>query len=248
MITQSNITEISTREQTPEINVAREYLQHLFLRALYKNEGADRFLFKGGTAIRIVYQGSRYSEDLDFSIPRIGKQEIEGVLTETLDRLEEEGVTKNLEIRDAAETSGGYLAIIQLDILGYKVEIKSNLQIKDDPSRLVPETHIITNPLFLPAYSLVALKGELIVKEKIQALIERFKPRDVFDAYYFSRHPQLRQYLPHDRPTLDLIYKALDRVSDHDLEADLKPVLPRNYQSIIKQLKSTVRTAFDIPG
>jgi len=245
MINLANITEIATREQTSEINIAREYLQHLFLRELYKREGADRFLFKGGTAIRIVYQGSRYSEDLDFSIPRMSKKEIEDILEGTFASIGQEGITTNLDIQEATETTGGYLAIIQLDILGYKVEIMSNMQMKDDAAWLVPETHVITNP-FLPAYSLTALRGELIVKEKINALIERHKPRDVFDAYFFARHAQLRQYLPHESETLARINKSLDQISDHDLEVDLKPFLPRNYQSIIKQLKSSVREELGI--
>lgn len=245
MISPANINELATREQTTEINIAREYLQHLFLRELYKRDGADRFLFKGGTAIRIVYQGSRYSEDLDFSIPRLNKQEVEDVLTGTFASLEREGITSNLEVQEALETSGGYLAIIQLDILGYKVEIKSNMQMKDDTAWLIPETHVIANQ-FLPAYSLVALKGELIVKEKINALIERFKPRDVFDAYFFLRHSELRQHLPRDPETLKRINKSLDEVSDRELEEDLKPFLPKNYQSIIKQLKVSVRTGLGI--
>ena len=245
MINLANITEIATREQTSEINIAREYLQHLFLRELYKREGADRFLFKGGTAIRIVYQGSRYSEDLDFSIPRMSEKEIEDILEGTFASIGREGITPNLDIQEATETTGGYLAIIQLDILGYKVEIMANMQMKDDAAWLVPETHVITNP-FLPAYSLTALRGELIVKEKINALIERHKPRDAFDAYFFARHAQLRQYLPHESETLARINKSLDLMSDHDLEVDLKPFLPRNYQSIIKQLKSSVREELGI--
>jgi len=246
MINQSNIQELATREQTSEINVAREYLQHLFLRALYRKEGADRFLFKGGTAIRIVFNGSRYSEDLDFSIPRMTKQEIEDVLLGALYDLEEEGITKNLEVQDADTTSGGYLANINLDILGFKVGMISNLQIKDDSAWLVPQTHVITNPLFLPAYSLVTLKDELIVKEKIEALKSRHKPRDVFDAYFFARDPHLRKFLPHDPESLQKISESLDEISDSDLEKDLKPFLPRNYQSIIKQLKESVRTELGI--
>ncbi len=245
MINLANITELAIREQTSEINIAREYLQHLFLRELYKKDGADRFLFKGGTAIRIVYQGSRYSEDLDFSIPRMSKREIEDILEETFASIGQEGITTNLNIQEATETTGGYLAIIQLDILGFKVEIMTNMQMKDDVAWLVPETHVITNQ-FLPAYSLTALKGELIVKEKMNALIERHKPRDVFDAYFFARHAQLRQYLPHESETLARINTSLDQISDHDLEVDLKPFLPKNYQSIIKQLKSSVREELGI--
>jgi len=177
--------------------------------------------------------------------PRMSKKEIENILEGTFASIGQEGITTDLNIQEATETTGGYLAIIQLDILSYKVEIMLNMQIKDDAAWLVPETHVISNP-FLPAYSLTALRGELIVKEKMNALIERHKPRDVFDAYFFARHAQLRQYLPHEPETLARINKSLDQISDHDLEVDLKPFLPRNYQSIIKQLKSSVREGLGI--
>lgn len=42
-----------------------DYLQHLLLMLLYAR--SQTLVFKGGTALRVVYRGSRYSEDLDFS-------------------------------------------------------------------------------------------------------------------------------------------------------------------------------------
>ena len=245
MISPAIINELATREQTTDITIAREYLQHLFLRELYKRDGADRFLFKGGTAIRIVYQGSRYSEDLDFSIPRMNKKEIEDIMEGVFVSLEQEGIAAYIDIQEALETSGSYLAIIQIDIFGYQVEIKSNFQMKDGSAWLIPEAHVIVSP-FLPAYSLIALKGELLVREKINALIERHKPRDVFDAYFFLRHSELRQYIPRDAETLERLNQSLKAISDHDLEVDLKPFLPRNYQQIIRQLKTSVRTGLGI--
>ena len=49
-------------------NIVREYFQHVFLSELYKLPEAKRLLFKGGTALRIVYGSPRFSEDLDFSL------------------------------------------------------------------------------------------------------------------------------------------------------------------------------------
>ncbi|MBN1444929.1 MAG: nucleotidyl transferase AbiEii/AbiGii toxin family protein [Candidatus Omnitrophica bacterium] len=53
--------------KTTEINIAREYVQHLFLSSLYREKSSEKVLFKGGTALRIVFQSPRFSEDLDFS-------------------------------------------------------------------------------------------------------------------------------------------------------------------------------------
>ncbi len=66
MITRQFITELSTKNQTSEQNVAREYCQHLFLSYLYKRAGAEKLLFKGGTALRVIFKSPRFSEDLDF--------------------------------------------------------------------------------------------------------------------------------------------------------------------------------------
>ena len=45
----------------------RDYLQHLILWLLYAR--SQELVFKGGTALRLVYGGNRYSEDLDFNGP-----------------------------------------------------------------------------------------------------------------------------------------------------------------------------------
>ena len=43
-----------------------EYLQYELLDSLFKLPGSEKLSFIGGTAIRIIYQSQRFSEDLDF--------------------------------------------------------------------------------------------------------------------------------------------------------------------------------------
>jgi len=43
-----------------------EYLQYEFLDSIFKISGSEKLSFIGGTAIRIVHENSRFSEDLDF--------------------------------------------------------------------------------------------------------------------------------------------------------------------------------------
>ena len=43
-----------------------EYIQHELLDSIFKQEKSDLLSFIGGTALRIVYGGNRFSEDLDF--------------------------------------------------------------------------------------------------------------------------------------------------------------------------------------
>ena len=49
-------------------NIVREYFQNVFLAKLYTLSEAEKMLFKGGTALRILYGSPRFSEDLDFSL------------------------------------------------------------------------------------------------------------------------------------------------------------------------------------
>lgn len=239
MISPQKIQELATREQTSDINIAREYLQHLFLSEFYKREGSGSFLFKGGTALRIVFNGPRYSEDLDFSIPTLPIKTIEDLLVNTFASLEREGVgmVSAIQIKDAEPTTGGYIADIRLNILGFATGIKSNLQVKHSPDDLKSEVHLIENPPFLPAYSVVALSRERVVEEKVQALVSRYKPRDFFDFYFICRRDDLKGFVPRDAATINAIKNVLANVSDKSLEDDLKPFLPRNMHPIIKDLK-----------
>jgi len=43
-----------------------EALQLILLDNLYAQSGSEHIIFQGGTALRWVYSGMRFSEDLDF--------------------------------------------------------------------------------------------------------------------------------------------------------------------------------------
>ncbi|HPC36871.1 MAG TPA: nucleotidyl transferase AbiEii/AbiGii toxin family protein [Candidatus Marinimicrobia bacterium] len=46
----------------------REYLQHLILRQLFEQKILQKWIFHGGTALRMIYGANRFSEDLDFHL------------------------------------------------------------------------------------------------------------------------------------------------------------------------------------
>ena len=51
-------------------HVAREYLQARILSSLQRTGAMIPLAFHGGTALRLLYQLPRYSEDLDFALER----------------------------------------------------------------------------------------------------------------------------------------------------------------------------------
>lgn len=43
-----------------------EYMEHEFLDSLFRCSGSEKLSFKGGTAVRLIYQSNRFSEGLSF--------------------------------------------------------------------------------------------------------------------------------------------------------------------------------------
>ena len=66
MLTRTQIQRLAQRNHIGMQAQERDYLQHLLLMLLYSR--SQVLIFKGGTALRLVYGGGRYSEDIDFSV------------------------------------------------------------------------------------------------------------------------------------------------------------------------------------
>ena len=74
------------KEQYPENlqrferSILREYLQYKILQAIFDSKHASRLSFLGGTALRIVYGNTRFSEDIDLDNLGLSWQEFEEVI------------------------------------------------------------------------------------------------------------------------------------------------------------------------
>lgn len=74
-----------------EQNLVKEALHHHILSSLSDAGLTERVVFQGGTSLRLCYQGTRYSEDLDFVCGRGGEYvneiEFERVVDQAMDVL-----------------------------------------------------------------------------------------------------------------------------------------------------------------
>lgn len=88
MLSEKAVREFAVKYQTSELNITREYFQHLFLSALYSQSHSEKLGFKGGTALRIIFNSPRFSEDLDFTAdPGFKPFSMKRLLASTLERI-----------------------------------------------------------------------------------------------------------------------------------------------------------------
>jgi len=232
MITPESIRRLAVQQQTTEQNVAREYAQHLFLSGFYQQRGAHQVMFKGGTALRVVYHSPRFSEDLDFSGFGVTVRQIEDWVAETTGRMEQAGVLTS--IQESKRTSGGYLGILEPTLADHRVRIllEISLRRKEAPKG----RGVLVASELVPAYTLVSVPEEDLVDEQLQALLTRRKPRDFFDCYFMLR----KGMIPPAKRRLLLQVKEALLGARVNFKAELGDFLPRSHQSILSGFKQVL--------
>jgi predicted nucleotidyltransferase component of viral defense system len=72
-------------------NILREYLQYKILEKIFKTRYSTKLSFIGGTALRIVHNSSRFSEDIDFNNFDLSQVEFENLSISVKREMELEG-------------------------------------------------------------------------------------------------------------------------------------------------------------
>ena len=230
MLLESQIRSLAIQFQTSEQNVATEYCQHLFLSNLYNIKNSSKLLFKGGTALRIIFNSSRFSEDLDFSGENLSARDIESVLLDCLDNISYSGI--ETDIKESKKTSGGYLSQLNFRWNSYDVNIRVEISLRT--KKMDKEVFMIASD-YLSPYSVSALSTSSLVQEKIRATLERKKPRDFFDVYFLLRS---RLVPPEQKSLLQKVEKTI-RSENINFSRELKQFLPVSMHPVIKNFQDS---------
>jgi len=238
MIERKQVQALAQAWQTTTDNVVREYFQHLLLSGLYQEKGSDNLLFKGGTALRIIWHSPRFSEDLDFTGVNVTVKGIETLIEGSLANMEMEGI--KTEIVESKSTSGGYLAIFEFATSEYKSQIQVEVSLRNG-KKASGTAVLIQSDLVVP-YTLIHLKEERLISEKIRACLTRGKARDFYDLYFILRSRMaFKEAFIQDK---QLKAKILNVVKSGklDFKRELKMFLPVNQHRIIKGFPETLVT------
>lgn len=227
MISKSLIEELSVRRQTQEINVAREYVQHVLLSALYGADEEIRLAFKGGTALKLLRQSPRFSEGLDFT--GWGKAFHAGRYVKLAVK---EASMSGLAFTtlESNETSGGWFALVETEVHEWPVRVEWNISLRAG-GRPLTETVLVGTPLW-PPYSVRALSVSAMTAEKLEALFRRKEPRDFFDIYYLLRN---RLGMPEIAAQKARLIKCARELNPKAVKNELKQFLPRSQWALISQ-------------
>jgi len=225
-----------------------EYLQHELLDSLFKNKEAVSLCFIGGTAIRILQHGRRFSEDLDFDNFGMAFMQFEKMLQKTCRDLE----TKGFLVESRTVERGAYHCYLRFPEILYRAGISPHAEekilIRIDTER--KERLYEPRPYLLNKFNVYRLiltaPLSILLSQKMMTLMsrKREKGRDVFDVSFL---------LGVVRPDFDYLEKCLDigkkeiiqqftnRVEDLDLEFLARDVEPFLFSAEQKERVLTFR-------
>lgn len=191
MNTGEHIRQTAREEQVSPALVFKEQVQWVILDYLFKKGLFAHLVFQGGTAIRLVYQGVRYSEDLDFVLKQKDRAFFDGIEAQ-LAALPAH-VEKHLPMIGGAQLktqrSAGILQrfalIIEADFLNAKD--KTNIEIADVPC-YEPRTLLLRHEALSMAPAVAVESAREILSDKIIAFAARpyIKGRDLWDVFFIT--------------------------------------------------------------
>jgi predicted nucleotidyltransferase component of viral defense system len=234
MLTKAQIQRIAQRNGIGMQVQERDYVQHLILRLLYSRSQA--LIFKGGTALRLVYGGNRYSEDLDFNGPE-DVTILQSLWPQIIAGLGDFGVVA--EMRNDWVSDVGYSFDVSFQGPLHNGRDRSKGKVRVDVNRR-PEQVQTRRELVASEYDdvrpfvVTVLTLEHLMAEKIRALLVRGKPRDLYDIWLLLHQGvepdavliQRKLALYEMRWDPGALEEAVERVRA-DWERDLRPLLPQ---------------------
>jgi len=165
-----------------------EYLQYELMDSLFKNKQATALSFIGGTAIRMLFNSHRFSEDLDFDNFELSFTQFEQLLEKACRDMEYKGFLIEFKIVER----GAYHCYIRFPEILYKSGISSNAKKKilirvdsEKKEKFYQPQVFMLNKFTVFRRILTASAPVLLSQKMITVLLrKREKGRDLFDVSF----------------------------------------------------------------
>ncbi|MEW6294908.1 MAG: nucleotidyl transferase AbiEii/AbiGii toxin family protein [Candidatus Diapherotrites archaeon] len=162
----------------------KDYLQNVFLFNLFKE--TDKMIFKGGIALKIMFNYPRFSEDLDFN-SNLNPKKIKELVRKALKQSSLLGLNYSFVKEELFKEA--YTAKIRFEGPLFVGRIESTNTISIDAEKrtelhLKPEwRQAIQDYTDIPRYFVLVMQEKEIFAEKIRAMYARGKARDFLDVW-----------------------------------------------------------------
>lgn len=165
-----------------------EYLQYEILDSIFKQKLSSHLSFIGGTAIRIVHGGGRFSEDLDFDNFGLSFDEFEALMEEVVQDMKLKGFYMEMRLVE----KGAYHCYIKFPHILQTAKIASapeeKILVRIDTVKKekisAPELHTLNK--FDIYRNILSNPVDIILSQKLITILQRKreKGRDFFDVSY----------------------------------------------------------------
>ena len=175
-------------------NMLREYIQYKIIETIFTSSFAPGLAFMGGTAIRIVHGGTRFSEDLDFDNINLSRENLEELSLIIRKRLALEGYEpeeKN-SFRLAFRSSIRISRILQkAGISGHRDELLT-IQVDAEPQNFEYEPQSLIINKFDVFGRIRVVPVDILLSQKICCMFTRKRPmgRDFHDIIFLMARTQ----------------------------------------------------------
>lgn len=202
---------------TDKYNYLREYLQLLVLKIIDEKGYFRNLAFVGGTALRILYDLKRFSEDLDFSLINNTNFSFVKMMDVITKELEQQNLSVSCAPKDDKTVSQAFIKFDQLlytlnlsNHKDQKLSIKIEVD-KKPPSGFKTELTLINKEFFtnINHYDLPSLYAG-----KLHAVLCRSytKGRDYYDLlWYLTRKTE---------PNYSMLNQAISQTNQKNLQLD----------------------------
>lgn len=243
MISKEQVKELSDKFTIDEFSVIREYLQILFLSALYEQKEGSHIYFKGGTALRLLLMSFRFSEDLDFTSV-IAADELKKLLTKIIRKINL--LIPEIELRQVKTNINSLTGFLRYKTgeMKFPLNVHMEFSLREKP---LTEKDVVMETLFpISPYPIIrCLSWEEILAEKIRALMHRVKGRDLFDIWYLlSKEIRIDWMMVNKKmayynrqATFEDLVNKIRGFGQKRLKLDLGKFLPLNQRIIAENIK-----------
>lgn len=228
-------------------SILKEYLQHKILNSIFNSRYGEKLVFLGGTALRIVHESTRFSEDLDFDNRGLTEEDF----TDLSKIIEKDLALEGLEVEIMTMTKKAYRIKIRIPKLLFDMGLSSMdthkilIQVDTVPQHFdyIPEKVLLNK--FDVFTQINVVPKELLLAQKIYAAVNRKRPmgRDFFDIIFLSGLDAKPNFaylkknigITNQSDLKDYLLEKTAAMNFEDLAKDVEPLLfdPRDKRKVL---------------